>query len=150
MIAELDHDLLILVSDVARHMATCGDRLAKANGITQTQLVIVARLAREPDLSQCELAMIAEVSPMSIARLIDRLEALGLVERRADPSDRRIWRLRLTPKAAPLQKELNRVRSALYDAVTEGIEPSVLSTMTRGLRQMKENVIRCRAANGSS
>ena len=150
MPAQFDQDLLTLVSDVARHMATYGDRLAKANGITLTQLIILARLAREPDLSQCELATIAEVSPISIARLIDRLEALGLVERRADPSDRRMWRLRLTSKAAPLQKELNRVRSTLRDAVTKGIEPSVLSTMTCGLRQMKENVIRCRAANGSS
>jgi MarR family transcriptional regulator, transcriptional regulator for hemolysin len=150
MTTQLDHDLLTLVSDVARHMATCGDRLAKANGITQTQLIILARLAREPDLSQCELATIAEVSPISIARLIDRLEALGLVERRADPADRRIWRLRLTSKAAPLKKEVNRVRSTLHEAVTKGIEPSMLSTMTRGLRQMKENVLRCRADSGSS
>jgi MarR family transcriptional regulator, transcriptional regulator for hemolysin len=146
MPAELHDDLLILVSDVARHMCTYGDRLAKAHGITQTQLVILARLAREPDLSQCELAGIAEVSAMSIARLIDRLEALGLVERRADPADRRIWRLRLTPKAAPLRKELDRVRAMLHGTATKGIEPSVLRTMTSGLRKMKENVIRRRIA----
>ncbi len=56
MPAQFDQDLLTLVSDVARHMATYGDRLAKANGITLTQLIILTRLAREPDLSQCEFA----------------------------------------------------------------------------------------------
>ena len=150
MVADLDDDLLILLSEVARHMGTYGDRLAKTHGITQAQLIILARLAREPDLSQCELAAIAEVSPMSIARLIDRLEALGLVERCADPGDRRIWRLRLTPKAAPLQNEINRVRTMLHSAVTKGIEPTVLRTMTRGLGQMKENLIRRRSAEASS
>lgn len=150
MAADLDDDLLILLSDVARHMGTYGDRLAKAHGITQAQLIILARLAREPDLSQCELAAIAEVSPMSIARLIDRLEALGLVERCADPGDRRIWRLRLTPKAAPLRNELNRVRTMLHSAVTKGIEPAVLRTMTHGLGQMKENLIRRRSVEASS
>src|ERR1700741_1884235 len=99
MSVDLDDDLLVLLSDVARHMGTYGDRLAKAHGITRAQLLILARLDREPDLSQCELATIAEVSPMTIARLIDRLEALGLVARCADPADRRIWRLRLTGKA---------------------------------------------------
>src|ERR1700756_5429822 len=101
MPADLDDDLLILLSDVARHMHTCGDQLAQAHGITRAQLIILARLERQPDLSQNELAALAEVTPMTIARLIDRLESLGLVERCVDPDDRRIWRLRLTPAAAP-------------------------------------------------
>src|SRR5260370_3209734 len=121
-------------------MATCGDRLAKANGITQKQLVILARLAREPDLSQCELAMIAEVSPISIARLIDRLEALGLVERRADPSDRRMWRLRLTSKAPPPQKELEPGCSPLHDPANKGVEPPVVNPTTRGLARTERNL----------
>jgi MarR family transcriptional regulator, transcriptional regulator for hemolysin len=150
MPGDVDDDLLVLLSDVARHIGTYGDRLAKAHGITRAQLIILARLGREPDLSQCELADIAEVSPMTIARLIDRLEALGLVARRADPADRRIWRLRLTAKATPLQHELNRLRARLHSVATKGVEPAVLRTMALGLRQMKANVVTRRQVDASS
>jgi DNA-binding MarR family transcriptional regulator len=150
MPADLHDDLLVLLSDVARHIGIYGDRLAKAHGITRAQLLILARLDREPDLSQCELATIAEVSPITIARLIDRLEAATLVERRADPADRRIWRLRLTAKAKPLQHELGRLRATLHTAATRGIEPAIQRTMALGLRRMKENVISCRSGDASS
>jgi MarR family transcriptional regulator for hemolysin len=150
MPADLHDDLLVLLSDVARHIGTYGDRLAKAHGITRAQLIILARLDREPDLSQCELATIAEVSPMTIARLIDRLEALGLVARCADPADRRIWRLRLTAKARPLQHDINRLCARLLSDATRGIEPAVLRTMALGLRRMKENIISRRSGEASS
>lgn len=150
MPAPLDDDLLILLSDVARHLSTYGDRLAKAHGITRAQLIILARLARQSDLSQCELAAIAEVSPVTIARLIDRLEALGLVERHADRADRRIWRLRLTSRAAPLQRDINRLRSRLQSVATRGIEPAALDALAHSLRRMKENVINRRPGEASS
>jgi MarR family transcriptional regulator, transcriptional regulator for hemolysin len=140
MTADLDDDFLTLLVDVARHICTYGDQLAQALGLTRAQLIILARLERQPDLSQNELAAIAEVTPMTIARLIDRLEALGLVERYSDPADRRIWRLRLTPAAAPLRREIKNFCAKLQSVATKGIEPAVLKTMAAGLRRMKENV----------
>ena len=49
MPAALEDDLLILVSDVARHIRTYGDQLAQVRGITRAQLIILARLERQPD-----------------------------------------------------------------------------------------------------
>ena len=140
MPADFEDDLVILLSDVARHMRTYADQLAQAHGMTRAQLIILARLERQRDLSQNELAALAEVAPMTIARLIDRLETLGLVKRCTDPDDRRIWRLRLTPAAAPLLREIKHFRTKLHRVMTEGIEPAVLNAMTLGLRRMKENV----------
>jgi len=140
MPADFEDDLLILLSDVARHMRTYADQLAQAHGMTRAQLIILARLERQRDLSQNELAALAEVAPMTVARLIDRLEAIGLVKRCTDPGDRRIWRLRLTPAAAPLLREIKHFRTKLHSVMTKGIEPGVLNAMARGLRQMKENV----------
>src|ERR1700749_281857 len=77
----VESDLLVLLYDAARHMRTCADQMARAHGMTRAQWVILARLERQPDVSQNELAAAAEVAPMTIARLIDRLEALGLVKR---------------------------------------------------------------------
>jgi MarR family transcriptional regulator, transcriptional regulator for hemolysin len=146
MPADLENDLLILLNDVARQTRICADQMAQAHGLTRAQLIILARLERQPDLSQNELAVLAEVTPMTIARLIDRLEELGFVERCADPEDRRIWRLRLTPAAAPIQGEIRRLRARLNSVMTHGIDPAVLAAMTTGLRQMKENVSKQRLA----
>ena len=76
---------------------------------------------------------------MTIARLIDRLEELGLVKRCSDPEDRRVWRLRLTPAAAPLLSEIKRFRTKLRSVMTNGIDPAVLDAMTIGLRQIKSD-----------
>jgi MarR family transcriptional regulator for hemolysin len=140
MSVEFEDDLPVLLSDVARHMRTYADQLAQAHGMTRAQLIILARLELQPDLSQNELAAYAEVAPMTIARLIDRLEELGLVKRCADPEDRRIWRLRLTPTAAPMLREIKHFRAKLRSVLTKGIEPAALKTMMLGLRRMKENV----------
>lgn len=77
---------------------------------------------------------------MTIARLIDRLEEAGLVRRCTDPDDRRAWRLRLTPAAAPILREIKRARARLHHEMTRGIEPVVLDAMAAGLQQMKQNV----------
>jgi MarR family transcriptional regulator, transcriptional regulator for hemolysin len=98
MRANLEDDFLILLYDVARHMRTYADQIARMQGMTRAQWIILARLERQPDLSQNDLAALAEVAPITAARLVDRLEELGLVKRCADSEDRRIWRLRLTPK----------------------------------------------------
>lgn len=137
---DFDHDLLIQLYDVARHMRTYADQLARKMGMTRAQMIILARLERQPDISQTELAAAAEVAPITIGRLIDRLEEMGLVKRCGDPGDRRAWRLRLTPAATPVLHEIERARAKLHLEITQGIEPAMLGTMSRGLRQMKGNL----------
>jgi MarR family transcriptional regulator for hemolysin len=138
--SDFENDLCILLSDVARHMRTYGNQLAQRHGTTFVQLKILERLQREPDISQNELAAITELSPMTVARLVDRLEELGLVKRCADPEDRRTWRLQLTPAAAPLVRAIKTLRAELFLVATKGINASVLGEIARCLRQMKENV----------
>lgn len=138
--SDLDHDLLIQLYDVARQMRTHADQRARLLGMTRAQMIILARLERQPDISQNGLAVAAEVAPMTIARLIDRLEETGLVRRCTDPRDRRTWRLRLTPAAAPILREIKRARANLHHEMTRGIEPAMLDAMANGLRQMKENL----------
>jgi len=140
MQTDLENDFLLLLYDVARQMRTRADQMARAHGMTRAQWVILARLARQPGLSQNELAAIAEVAPITIARLVDRLEALGLVERCPDPEDRRIWRLRLTAKAEPYLCDIERYRAGLRALMTKDLEPQVLDAMVITLRKMKDNL----------
>lgn len=140
MPANVENDILVLLSDAARQMRTYADQVAQAHGLTRAQWIILKRLEGQQDLSQNELAALAEVTPMTVARLVDRLEALGLLKRCTDPADRRIWRLQLTRQAAPVLRALNVERARLHKVITEGIDPSVLDAMAIGLRQMKDNV----------
>ena len=140
MAENLDSDFLFVLYDVARTMRTHADQSARKQGMTRAQWVILARLERQPGLSQNELAALAEVAPITIARLVDRLESQGLVERRTDPMDRRIWRLQLTPRAQPVLREIKQYRTRLRDIMTKEIDPSVLDSVLVGLRQMKENL----------
>ena len=133
----LETDLLIVLNDVARLTRTRFDQYARAYGMTRAQWIILARLDRQPGLSQNELATICEVEPITVARLIDRLEARGMVERRPDPNDRRVRRLHLLPAATPILAEIARHKNSIFSDITNGIDSATLATMLEGLLQMK-------------
>ena len=135
-----DRDLMILLHDVARTLRTMADRAARADGMTRAQWVILARLARQPGLSQNELAAICEVEPITIGRLVDRLEARGLVKRCHDPSDRRVRRLKLLPAANPVVEEITAYRHELNEELAAGLEPSQREALIDMLLHVKENL----------
>jgi DNA-binding MarR family transcriptional regulator len=137
---QFDRDLLLLLHDVARLLRTRFDQRARSRGMTRAQWVILARVSATPGLSQNELASILEVEPISVGRLIDRLQARGLVERRPDPTDRRIWRLHLLPAAEPVLKEISKARDILGDQLLEGVDPALRSKMVDALLKMKNNL----------
>ncbi|HEX3346736.1 MAG TPA: MarR family transcriptional regulator [Acetobacteraceae bacterium] len=134
-------DLLFLLHDLARQLRTDADRRAAAHGMTRAQWVALFWLRRRPGLSQKELAELLEIEPISAGRLVDRLEARGMLERRQDPADRRIWRLHLLPDAQPVLDELNGEREAMHAMTVAGIDPNSLRVVRETLAQMKANVV---------
>ena len=137
---KFDRDLLLLLHDVARLLRTRFDQRARAKGMTRAQWVILVRVNATPGLSQNELASILEVEPISVGRLIDRLQGRGLVERRADPTDRRIWRLHLLPAAEPVLEEISKARDVLGDQLLDGVDPAVRTQVVDALLTMKNNL----------
>lgn len=134
-------DILFLLHDLARHLRLEADRRAGSHGLTRAQWVILFRLDRQPGLSQKELAELLEVEPISVARLIDRLEEHGMVERRSDPGDRRVWRLHLCPPARPVLDQLETERAAILARATIGLAPETLAIVADALACMKNNVM---------
>jgi DNA-binding MarR family transcriptional regulator len=130
-------DLLILLSDVARMIKTEADRRARAHGMTRAQWVMLGRLERQPGMTQKELAELLEVEPITVARLADRLEARGLIERRPDPQDRRCWRLHLLPAANPVLDELVCQKESLVELLTAKLDPDTVETVLSALRSMR-------------
>ena len=137
-----DADILVLISDVGRMLRTEADRRARVHGMSRAQWVLLSRLDRQPGLSQKELAELLEVEPITVARLADRLEARGLLERRADPSDRRVWRLHLLPAAQPVLDELAVHRDELAALLTARLDPAALEAVTAALGRMRLNLSR--------
>lgn len=133
----MKNEMLVELYDVARLMRTKFDRWARAYGMTRAQGVILARLARQPGMTQNEMAELCEVEPITVGRLVDRLEARGLLERRLDPADRRIRRLHLLPPAEPLLAEIQYYKKKLFDDLTEGLDEATIETVTRALLHMK-------------
>lgn len=141
MSAEFERDMFLLIHDVARLTRVEADRRARRMGMTRAQWGIIRRLASQPGRSQKELADILEVEPITVARMLDRLEAAGMVERRADGQDRRIWRLHLLPPAMKVLKDINDELQALADFIGTGVTPEQREVMVNGLLRMKANVL---------
>jgi|SRR5215212_3794253 len=138
---DLSRDLLVLLNDVARLVRTVADRKARAHGMTRAQWMILFRLRRQDGLTQRELAEVLEVEPITVGRLVDRLETRGLVERRADPRDRRVWRLHLTAAAPPVLAELDAIRVELDAEATRELPPALREAAVDALLAMKRNLL---------
>jgi DNA-binding MarR family transcriptional regulator len=135
-----EDDLLILLTDLARLIRTLADRRARAHGMTRAQWIILARLRRSPGLTQRELAEILEVEPITVGRLVDRMASRGLVERRHDPADRRVWRLHLTDAAGPVLAGIAEARAAFDAAATRGLTADDRAALVGVLSRVKSNL----------
>jgi DNA-binding MarR family transcriptional regulator len=135
-----DRDMLLVLHDVARLMRTRFDRWARAYGMTRAQGLILVRLQRRPGMTQNEMANICEVEPITVGRLVDRLEAGGLVERRLDPADRRIRRLHLLPASDAILADIEHYKSDLFAEVTAGLDEKTLETVLNALLHMKHTL----------
>src|ERR1700690_635938 len=95
------------LNDAARLLRTYADQRARELNMTRAQWAVLVRLQRCEGVKQSELAEALDLAPITLARLIDKLTASGLVERRDDDADRRANRLFLTGEAAPALKHLD-------------------------------------------
>lgn len=135
-----------LLRDNSRLMKTAfNDRVS---GLTQAQWGALAHLSRHQGLNQVGLADLLEVQPITVARLIDKLVALGVVERRPDPNDRRAQQLFLTPRAQPLLDQLWEAGDEILDEAYAGFSDQERSTFIDMLVRMRCNL--ARSAQGES
>jgi MarR family transcriptional regulator for hemolysin len=143
-------ELAFQLNDVARLLRTYADQAARHLGMTRAQWAVMARLERAEGLKQSELAEILDLQPITLTRLIDRLCDSGLIERRADPNDRRAKRLFLTPAAKPLMDRLDTLGKDLMATVLEGIAPERTGQMLEHLAALKGNLRRALQSNSEA
>jgi DNA-binding MarR family transcriptional regulator len=135
------------IGETAHALRKAFDRMAVGLGVTRAQWKVLFKLTRKPGLRQVELADMLELEPITLCRIVDRLEEAGLVERMRDPEDRRAWRLHVTDQAQPLIEKLQGVGAQLVDRAFSGIDPKDLETTRRVLAQARENAARPATSN---
>lgn len=136
-----ERNLGFLLHDVARLARKRFEQKARGLGLTRSQCQVLAHLSRHEGIQQGGLAEILEVEPITLTRILDRLEEAGLVERRAHRSDRRIRLLHLTGKAHPLLSEIFAIGAATRSEALEGVPESDRDRLFAILSSMKANLL---------
>ncbi len=129
-----------LVTDVTRLMRKLFDRRAQKFDLTRAQWRALKRLHHGEGITQNELAEFLEMEPIAVGRVIDRLQKAGFIERRADPSDRRVWRLHLLPKAHAVVGDMEQISGELFRQAQRGISAAEMKSMMGVLTRMKDNL----------
>lgn len=115
------------------------DVMARSGGSLGTWIVLNA-IADEGFVSHSVLATHAHVDGATITYHVDRAEKQGLVRREADPDDRRVKRLRLTPEGERTYKELWAAANAFHAAVMTGINDAEQARLRRTLAKVRANL----------
>lgn len=135
-----DRSLGFLIADLARLLRRNFDRRVQPLGLTQAQWRAVFHLSRTEGMTQSALAEALDVQPITVARLIDRMEAAGWVERRNHPSDRRAVQLYLTQKCEPLLAEIQALARTTIDEATAGLSAAETRSLGDMLLHLKSNL----------
>lgn len=141
-----DRRIGFLLADVSRLLRRDFDRRVRELRMTQAQWRAIAHLAHDEGINQSALAERLEVKPITIARLIDRMEAAGWVRREADAADRRATLLFLTPKAKPILDRLQAHADEAVERLMHGVSAAGRGRLTKTLQQMKHNLSGANAA----
>jgi len=129
-----------LLNDAARLMRKDFERRTRSLGLTRAQWQTLFHLQRNEGCNQVTLADRLEVEPITLARVIDRLEASGLVERRPDPGDRRARLLFLGARAHPLLEELRALGAETREIALAGVSEDERTLLMTLLTRMRANL----------
>ena len=130
-----------LVHDVARLMRRRFEQHARDMGLTRSQWQALAYLAPNEGIPQAALADLLEIEPITLVRILDKLEARRLIERRPHQSDRRCKLLYLTEAAHPLLAEIRLLGEKTRNEGLAGLSALERETLYQNLSLIKFNLL---------
>src|SRR3954454_11911211 len=120
----VDQNFLFTLAELYRLLRVYADKEASRFGITRAQWAVLAKVERSEGMKQSELAELLEVQPITLTRLIDKLCDSDWIERRNDPSDRRVKRLYLKKAGRQLLGRMSGLKAELTANALDGITPA--------------------------
>lgn len=141
MTQDLEKRFGFLIADVGRLCGKRYDDLAKSSlDLTRAQCRMIAYLAHYGDMNQARLAERLEVAPISVGRLLERLEERGWVVRTANPQDRRELQVSLTPKAEAVLAAARRVGDEVQTEALAGFTAAEAEQFIEMLQRVRANL----------
>ena len=131
-----------VMADAARLIRRTFDERARTIGVTRPQWQVLTTLSRHEGVNQGSLAEMLDVEPITLCRMLDRLQDAQLVERRRDPDDRRAWLLFLQPEARKLLQEMRPLGHEVMNAALKGFSKSERETLHDLLDRIRHNLSR--------
>lgn len=137
---DLNQSFGFVIQDAVRLLRKNFDRRAESIGVTRSQWFVLMHLWRQDGMRQTDLADLLEVEPISVARMLDRLERDDWVERRNDPADRRTKRIFLTAKVKPFLERLRLLGLETQETALAGISREDQQRFMETLLRIRANV----------
>lgn len=138
--ADMNDSVAIMVADSSRFFRRRFDARARRIGVSRAQWQVLFALSRNEGINQAGLAEALDVETITVGRMVDRLADAGLVERHADPADRRAWRLHLTDRAHPILEELRAVGEIVMAEALAGFSAAELDSLGALLTRLRANL----------
>lgn len=140
MVSDGIERLGFLIHDVQRLMRKRFEARASGLGLSSAQWRLLVRVAKEDGVAQARLAELLEIEPISVSRLVDRMEEGGWIERRPDAADRRVRMIFLTPKASEAYAVIKSIAGEVYEESLVGVKPEDRRVLIEGLEAMVRNL----------
>ncbi|TIQ27423.1 MAG: MarR family transcriptional regulator [Mesorhizobium sp.] len=134
-------NISFVLHDVARLLRKRFEQRSGSSGLTRAQWQVLAYLSRHEGIHQNKLADLIEIMPITLARLLDKMEARGFIERRPDPADRRAWLLHLTPRAHPLIEVMRSNGQKTREEAFAGLSADAQQQLLQTLCLIKSNLL---------
>jgi len=132
------------MADNSRVLRRLFDERVRDLGLTAAQARLLLSLERNPTENQAFYAERLEVEPITLTRIVDRMEDAGWLERRSDPADRRARILHLTDKATQIVNELQGIVEIMFEEMLAGMASGERKTLVALLDRIGENLSRAR------
>jgi DNA-binding MarR family transcriptional regulator len=131
-----------LLHDTSRLMRRRFIQKARNAGLplNRSEASVLRHVAHQQGINQVTLAAHLDIEPVTVARLIDRLEGEGLLQRRADPSDRRVWTVWLTDAAKEMLERVQAIVVAVRQEALTGLSAEQQDTLTEALAIVRSNL----------
>ena len=137
---DLNRQLGFLLKDTTRRYTRRFEERAQALSLTLAQCRALLHLENNEGVSQKRLSELTELDPMTLVRILDRMESDGWVQRRFDPTDRRAHTLWLTPKSRPVLEHIARLVTETRAETLHGLSNEERAKLIELLERVHANL----------
>ncbi|WP_245415261.1 MarR family winged helix-turn-helix transcriptional regulator [Hoeflea marina] len=129
-----------LIHDVARMLRKRFEMRGQEHGLSSAQWRLLVRVVREQNATQARLAELMEIEPISVSRLIDRMEQAGWVRRCPHETDRRVKLVVPTDKSLAAYSAIKAMAGDVFQAAMAGLDEDQQQALVNALATVVENL----------